>query len=634
MKAQTCPNCRVRVMPSSDGECPSCRQVSFASEQTNERLVAPRDFEAEKTSPESLAPPPASLPLQPEPEPYRDGDGPGLSPPAGLQTPTDGAAGVAHQSVKDLGRPIVAVFKMVPGLHLFKSEQRGLIGLLEWVVDFFLMACIGIFFWLLFCLGIPALLAILLVKLVGPWLPAHGDIVVYAVFELAGLWYFLKHSLIGEIGRWFWQRRSHADVEVCENGVRVRFRDGRVVELPFADIAVFEGGTSTIAPAGRFWGERWRLVLYREEGAGQTKALELWGDFRGSAAAGHPVLTLWRRCQDAASQRLTERLRSGRDFRSQGWELTAETLSAGGKTIALADVTGAAIQNGRVCVWTRGAEEPVLRFPWATPNAPVVLSLLEQRTKANPTEKTGLGRVIVKKWWFGWDGAFLTIILPVLGAFVVIFMNDAHLSEYAIDSVAAVLLAAWGFAVYRLARRKFRVHDRGVFMRGVFSTISLQDDEIGGFSYTTTRYYVNGVYQGLIYNVTAVPHASTGKWTIRFRALLRSIAEEELDAFRDRLAHRLAQQMLDIVRNGRECDWCRAMTLGPREMCLKPQGLFGAGKEVRVPYSDVAGLQLSLGKCNVVLHSTGKPAASVSQADHNFWPAYHAARILIEENRS
>ena len=69
MEIQVCPNCRVRVIPSSHGECPSCRQASFAPEQVKEQLKTPRDFDVEKSpSLEPPAPPQATFhsPFAPE----------------------------------------------------------------------------------------------------------------------------------------------------------------------------------------------------------------------------------------------------------------------------------------------------------------------------------------------------------------------------------------------------------------------------------------------------------------------------------------------------------------------------------------------------------------------------------------
>src|SRR5262249_22979264 len=119
---------------------------------------------------------------------------------------------------------------------------------------------------------------------------------------------------------------------------------------------------------------------HTEPNAAGRPVLELWGDWPGKLPPDHPARVLCQHCEDAAAARAKTQLSAGQARRGQGWELPAAALTARGKTIDLGELTAAELHDGRLCLWVRGADDPVLKLPWVGPNAPVLLALLRERT--------------------------------------------------------------------------------------------------------------------------------------------------------------------------------------------------------------------------------------------------------------
>lgn len=250
---------------------------------------------------------------------------------------------------------------------------------------------------------------------------------------------------------------------------------------------------------------------------------------------------------------------------------------------------------------------------------------------AGPELDAGLGRVIARKWWFGWDGAMSILIYPILALFPLVILQilldsaerRGEVSEFAKMVIqagfVAVLGSLWIFLFYRNVVKGFCIHERGVVKRGLFRTIELHDAEIGGLGYQAVDY--RG--QGLLIEMVLVTLNNRNKREIRFRALYQFISwADELRTFRDRVAKRLAQQMLDSVQRVGECNWCRLLV-------LTQEGLRIGSNKVFVHFADVAAMDLDQGRCVVWRRSTRKPAGVVDLGEYNCWPAYHAIKSLI-----
>lgn len=524
----------------------------------------------------------------------------------------------------DLGKTIVPPFRLEPRLVLINPEFQGwfdrfyelLVVLMNLVLKFFLFV------------GLPATIAGGVLAVLKPAVPAA--VLVLTLVLCASCWFFVKHSLLGDVLD-YWQRQR-AEAEICERGIRVTFARGRVVEIPLAEVAAFEGWKEDISPNGRFWGESCKIRLYKEVAGCLRSVLTLWGDWPGRLEPEHPMTLAWQCCQDAAKAHVRARLQAGQVVKGRGWRLTADALHRGRKTIPLANLAAVELQKGRLYIWLQSIDEPVLKFPWRGPNAPVLLSVLQDHVSSRTPaqDEPGLGRLIVKKWWLGWDGAFVLIGTVFFGLLLLILLDNSRIGKAWLIAFTVGLVLAAGLIVYRLAIRQFRVHARGIAKKGILWTQVLKDHEIAGLRCNTERYYIKGVYRGLLYDITAIPDPATRKRRIHFRALFSSLSEQELDRFRNRVSRLLAARMIELLHKGGECEWCPRQVLTLTGIRFRPKKVFGWGEEVFILYTDIVRLDLYQGYCKVIVRSTQTPAAVLSQNDHNFWPGYFSVWSLVQ----
>lgn len=453
-----------------------------------------------------------------------------------------------------------------------------------------------------------------------------GNVLLLIAGELAAILLFFPGISI-----YFWRLRSRATVELFEGGLRARFRNGREVEMAFDEVTSVAASFYTLARNGVHWGESGKVTLAADSQSGKP-AFVLDGDFKGELPDSHPFLTLYAKCREAAKRRIEGILGGGRSVMGKGWELTHQAFSVGGKTHSFAELSAAEMEEGQIRVWRRGSDEPTARVDAGSPNAFVLLSILKDRIAAAgaPAEDpSSLGRVILKRWWFGLDG----VVLTFAGVFVML-IGWLSAADPAASSAAkafwAAATAVWAYFLYRLFTRRFYIHQRGARTHGLLGMTVLRDKDVDALTFAATRHYVNGAYQGTIYDIRLVGNQAAGKRTIRYRATL-SAFENELADFRQRIAARLAERILQAVGSGGEQPWCVHDVITPAGVRLRPKKLIGYSAEIVVPYTDIGEMKFAEGSCYV--HRRSKPEECITYVDQNspnFWPGYYAVRALAD----
>ncbi len=151
-----------------------------------------------------------------------------------------------------LGDLVADPFEALPQVVLVQPEEPGII---EWILEF-IQVLFGLLIGAIFWVVVPAVVAFVIAT--GMQLP---DVVCWLVTGIVAL--LATGWLFGPMLISYLKRRGCV-VEICERGIRARYDTGEIVEIAYSDIAGFDGATCEICPNGRFWGENWEIVLYRE----------------------------------------------------------------------------------------------------------------------------------------------------------------------------------------------------------------------------------------------------------------------------------------------------------------------------------------------------------------------------------
>jgi hypothetical protein len=110
-------------------------------------------------------------------------------------------------------------------------------------------------------------------------------------------------------------------------------------------------------------------------------------------------------------------------------------------------------------------------------------------------------------------------------------------------------------AVLLTAGDVFRCHTRGVYRRSCWMSRELRFEDVGTFTYSATRLYINGGYSGTYVRMRFAPRRGVNGRAVKFNTSIKN-ADAELENLREHVSRMVGAHMA--------CGSARRGSNGPR----------------------------------------------------------------------
>ena len=330
-------------------------------------------------------------------------------------------------------------------------------------------------------------------------------------------------------------------------------RNGQIVALRFCE-AGDESELRVADVTGVVYCRRWEepngeRVAYRQEawlwreGVAPTRCR-----YRVPIPGSDPLRPFWDAVVATLAARAAADLAQGRTIASSGWTLTNDELRSNGRSMKLAKLATFDFDD-ELQVWEVGQALPSLTVRGCERNRLLLHELLYRRLRDQPPPPIavpGLGRMLFERRRPAWECwaliAFAAALLLVIVGLAFVTPRargrGAWKGALAVGAIAAtpVLLLAFGYS-----RRRFRVHERGVWARGPFREAALAFDEIDSLQWAAVRMYFKGGYYGTMIRMVCKPAPGSRRRAVVYRDQVPSLDPKILDV-RSRIQKMLAER--------------------------------------------------------------------------------------------
>lgn len=349
-----------------------------------------------------------------------------------------------------------------------------------------------------------------------------------------------------------------------------------------------------------------------------------------------PLGDMLNRIFDKLATQTKSAIQAGDRLSGKGWSLDRNELLAGSGreevSVPLREVAAVDITDGKVCVWRKGNPEAVLRIPAGSPNALVMGRVLQDLAPPPGDEESGdgLGRVIFERDKSIKTGALLGGgLLSLLGALVgcgliVGFFLGAIKplgGGVGLFILLLVVTATWSAWTNRV--NIFRCHSSGVSHTTPRGVHKLRYGNVGSFSYSGIRQFVNGAYTGTTVNIRFEPLDPTHGEPIRYSATFKN-ADDELDNLRDFISRVIAGHMHRRLRDNTPVRWCGGLVFHLTGLELRRSaGRFRGKLDPEIyAYERISSIDISQGVFRLALDGEKKWAVEEQVSQSNFFPGY------------
>jgi hypothetical protein len=412
---------------------------------------------------------------------------------------------------------------------------------------------------------------------------------------------------------------TRAMVQVNERSIRVH-SEGVVAEFPFDSLQSVDLEEKPYRRNGRSVGLRRVLILRGPQDKAILEHLVL----KNREDTFGPVLeTLLLAAVDSARRRIA----AGRPLRGEGWVLDARALQTETRPapVPRAHITHVDSTAKGVSVWRRDQREPFFTVPHGSPNARLLLGVLEPAASTAPVRKKGAGS---RLFW-----RTTSIVEPVFGALVGYAMMGAAFFVFAQPPRPHWLAAGVTFGIgcvvlyFCWVKRPhvLSVHERSVKLQQWLESesVTIRDEEVVELGLGTTKVYTKGIYSGTTTELTLV--AANGR-RIAFKTHGFDV-DEDLMAVHARILPSVTQWMKSRLEAGHPVLW-------GSEAFLKRDGLrlVNTHESLVHPFS---GLKFRRDKD--VLHVSnwrGGALFSLRASELNFHPCLQLAEELAAAEKS
>lgn len=344
-----------------------------------------------------------------------------------------------------------------------------------------------------------------------------------------------------------------------------------------------------------------------------------------------PLATLTARLWKQVLERTRSNLQAGQPFHGDGWRLDAREFAWGKpaqqQVIPRQEITACEEFDGQICVWRRGQDDAVAKFPTNGRNVCLLPQLLETSEKPAEDEATGLGRILFER-----GAKRTTRVLAYTGGtllccvgFVLVFANEVEALLTGVGMLAVGgLLIVWAWS---MAYSVFRCRERGVHKSGLFGQQELRYVDVGTFTYSATRHYHNGVYVGTHIGLHFTPLPELKAARINYATTIMN-EDSSLDELRNFIAKAIAVRMAARLAAGEAVPWTPNLTFLPNAIQYRPQGFIGRKTVQTLPFENYGGQNMEQGVFYLFRQGEKKAVMSEQVSAPNFFPGYFLLLML------
>jgi hypothetical protein len=354
-----------------------------------------------------------------------------------------------------------------------------------------------------------------------------------------------------------------------------------------------------------------------------------------------PLIDLFERLLNRLTKQAEGELARDGELVGDGWALTRDGLELPAadefEVVRFERMTAAEVVDGKVCVWASGEPRPVLSVALDTPNAPVLLQVLEKRLADRPPDENddpeSLGRVIFER---NTSNTPATMFLGLMVASCLFLLGLAVLFFYVTGNPGArpplglaigLNCAGVGLALGLWLGRQniLRCHARGVCRLKNGKVTEMRYDEMAQFTYSATRHYHNGAYTGTV--VVMQFEAIDGR-QLKYTTNIKN-ADDGLDNLRDHVGRVVAAGMKRRIDAGKVVRWTDRAEFEPDGIAVAGKsGLFGKQADAFVEWADVEDVRLDQGKFALFVRGRNQPVYETNVATPNFFPGFYLILLV------
>jgi hypothetical protein len=331
----------------------------------------------------------------------------------------------------------------------------------------------------------------------------------------------------------------------------------------------------------------------------------------------------------------------------EGWALDrAQFVHAAEKedlSVALRDVAAVDLFDGKVCVWRRGDAEAILRVPAGSPNALVMCRVLRELLPPADAEEEpadGLGRIVFERDQ-SIRGANLVagVVMIGIGLLIGLALLVGALVQNAWVGVLIGLAICGGcvggaVAIWKRRVNMFRCHAYGVARTTPKGVTKLQYRDVGTFTYSGVRQYVNGAYTGTTVTLRFEPLDENKGEPIVYSATFKN-ADDELENLREFISRVVAVHMLRRHKAKQVVRWTKNLVFHPEGLEVAKVGWFrGKGESNVIPYNQITAYNVTDGVFRLAFGGQKNWAVEEPVSQPNFFPGYILLMMLLHPPES
>ncbi|MHC5053945.1 MAG: hypothetical protein ACYTKD_04430 [Planctomycetota bacterium] len=336
--------------------------------------------------------------------------------------------------------------------------------------------------------------------------------------------------------------------------------------------------------------------------------------------------------QECLLERAQSELGMDRSLRGEGWELRRDEFrllgSDASQTVRVDDVQAVDIYDGKVCVWKVGEEEPVCRFPLEGASAWMLTPLLRELAPERPDDEEppagSLGRVLFERGSAPDPKGLLFIpvgLLFIIGAVLLFYAESTGWGVVFGIAGAIAVFAGW-------PSKLFRCHEWGVREVRLKGERVIRYGDMDSFTYSATRRFMNGAYQGTDFKLTFGPKPGAGEAIIHSTTLQGF--DQELEIIQEHISKVIASHMVSDLAEDRPVQWTPNLRFLPDGVEYTPSGILGKKAPVTIPFEDVANFELDQGVFHLWVHDKDKSVIQENVSEPNFFPGFHLLQRIFE----
>jgi hypothetical protein len=175
----------------------------------------------------------------------------------------------------------------------------------------------------------------------------------------------------------------------------------------------------------------------------------------------------------------------------------------------------------------------------------------------------------------------------------------------------------------------FRCHAYGVARTTPKGVTKLQYREVGTFTYSGVRQYVNGAYTGTTVTLRFEPLDEEKGEPIVYKATFKN-ADDELENLREFISRVVAGHMLRRLQAGQIVRWTKNLVFRPDGLEVAKVGWFrGKGESNVIPYNQISAHDVTEGIFRLAFGGQRNWAVEEPVSQPNFFPGYVLLMMIL-----